>query len=355
MTSKLKFLAASSLVSIALMGANPAMAAGTTAGTSIKNDVTVSYSVGGVAQTDKQASDTFTVDRKINLSVVELDGVTTQVSPGQTAAVTAFTVTNTSNQTLDFAVAASQLVGGTAKHNGTDNFDVSNLQVFVDTNGNNIYDPGVDTATFIDELAADASRTVFILGDIANTRVTGDVAGVVLTATAREGGTIGTQGAVVTQTAGANTAGVDTVFADIAGKTDAARDGKFSSDDDYTVAAANLTVVKFSKIISDPFNNTTNPKAIPGAIIEYCIGVANATGSAPATNLNISDTLPTGITYLTSFGVKTNGTYTAASSTCSAGTGSGTFSGGTVSGTLNDVPGGGTNSLVFRATVNAGP
>jgi uncharacterized repeat protein (TIGR01451 family) len=36
-----------------------------------------------------------------------------------------------------------------------------------------------------------------------------------------------------------------------------------------------LTVVKLSVVYSDPVNNTTNPKAIPGAIVEYQIIVTN--------------------------------------------------------------------------------
>jgi uncharacterized repeat protein (TIGR01451 family) len=30
---------------------------------------------------------------------------------------------------------------------------------------------------------------------------------------------------------------------------------------------------------------------IPGAVVEYCIAVANAAGSATATNISVSDTL----------------------------------------------------------------
>ncbi len=353
MTSKLKLLAATSVIPLAMLGANPAYAEGTTAGTDIQNDVTVSYSVGGVAQTDETASDTFKVDRKINLTVAETDGITTDVAPGETGAVTTFTVTNTSNEVLDFNVSASQLAGGTAEHGGTDNFDITGLQVFVDSNGNGVYDPGTDTATFIDELAEDASIAVFVVGDIPGTQVTGDVSGVVLTATAREGGTAGgAVGAALTESAGANTAGVETVFADGAGETDGARDAAFSAGDDYTVAAADLAVVKFSTVISDPVNGTTNPKAIPGAVIEYCIAVTNAPGSATATGISISDTLPANITYDAGFGVTTNGSYDSVAGTCTAGAGTGSFSGGVVSGTLNDISGGGNSALVFRATVD---
>jgi len=359
MTSKLKLLAAASAVSMAMLGANPALAEGTTAGTDILNEVSVSYSVGGVAQADIDTSDTFKVDRKINLNVTEATPTgTTSVAPGETGAVTVFTVTNLSNEVLDFQVTASQLAGGTAEHGGTDNFDLTGLQVFVDTNGNGTYEPGIDTDTYVDELGEDASITVFVVGDVPAAQANGSVACVVLTATAREGGAAGAPiGALITESAGGNTANVETVFADGAGETDGARDAAFSAGDDYTVAAANLSVVKFSTVISDPVNGTTNPKAIPGATIEYCIGIENAAGAATATGLSISDTLPGNITYEPSFGVKINGTYTSgATPSCTAGTDDGTFASNTASsGTtpgLDDVAAGGNTSLVFRATVD---
>ena len=70
---------------------------GTIAGSTITNNVTVAYKVGGVTQNAITASDTFTVDRKVHLAIVEEGGATTQVSPGQLAAVTTFIVTNLSN------------------------------------------------------------------------------------------------------------------------------------------------------------------------------------------------------------------------------------------------------------------
>jgi uncharacterized repeat protein (TIGR01451 family) len=47
-----------------------------------------------------------------------------------------------------------------------------------------------------------------------------------------------------------------------------------------------LTVVKLSTVISDPVNGTVNPKAIPGAVVEYQIIVTN-----PATNPVDADTV----------------------------------------------------------------
>lgn len=340
-----------------VLGITPAFAAGTAAGSTITNTATVNYQVGGVAQTAINASNNITVDRKITLTVAEVGSATTTVAPGATAQVTSFTVTNTSNDTLDLGLTAAQLASGTAAHGGTDNFDVTGLSMFVDTNGNGTYDAGTDAAvTFLDEVAADASRTVFLVGAIPIARVNGDVAGVTLTAQARASGGVGSQGAVITETAGANTAGVDTVFADSAGPVagDAARDGKASDDDDYTVSAPTLTVTKQSRIVSDPINGSTNPKLIPGAIVEYCIVVANAAGGAAATSVAISDPLPAQTTFVAASSFL-NGTYTgsAPTGTCNLdGTAGGSVAAGTLSGTLGTVAAGTTRTLYFQVTIN---
>ncbi|WP_425231036.1 hypothetical protein [Sphingomonas sp.] len=337
---------------LALAGlATPALAAGTQAGTTITNTVTVNYQVGGVAQNAQTASDTFTVDRKINVTVAEVGNATIVVSPGQSQAVLTYSVTNLSNATLDFALTTAQQTGGAGAHSNTDNFDTTNAKIYVDTNGNGVWDAGDTLVTYLDELAADGTKTVFVLSDIPLGRATNDVAVVTLTATGREGGGAGAMGAALVQTAGANTSAMDTVFADGAGATDAARDAAFSARDDYTVSAAALTVTKVSKIISDPVNGTTNPKMIPGATVEYCITVANAAGGAAANNVALTDVLPTTTTYLSSFGILMNGTVTGAA--CNAdGAAGGTFASGAVSGTLASVAAGAARTMLFRVTIN---
>lgn len=57
-----------------------------------------------------------------------------------------------------------------------------------------------------------------------------------------------------------------------------------------------LGVTKVSTLISDPTNGTTNPRAIPGAVMEYCILVQNP-GSGTATNVVGTDTIPANLTY----------------------------------------------------------
>jgi uncharacterized repeat protein (TIGR01451 family) len=353
MTRHLRLLATASTLAVAALAATPAFAEGTAAGTTITNNVSLSYRVGGVDQTAVTASNSFTVDRKVNLTVAEVGNTTTSVSPGQQSAVTTFDVTNASNAPLDFALAVTQLSGGTAKHGGTDNFNGTDIKIFRDTNGNGSFDAGTDLeASYLDQVTADETRRVFVVANIPLNRATGDVAGVRLTATAAEATAAGSLGAIVTQTTGANTAGVDTVFADASttgGNT--AYDGIHFDEDDYTILAASLTATKTSRVISDPVNGTTNPKMIPGAVVEYCIAVANAAGSATASNVNVTDTLPSQTAYQAAFGVKLNGTVTGTA--CNAdGAGSGSHAAGVVSGTLADLLAGEARTLVFRVTIN---
>lgn len=347
-----KIAAGVSLAALTLGAVTPAHAASTPAGSSIVNNVTVDFKVGGVSQNQISASNSFVVDRKVNLMVAEVGSGTTSVSPGQSAAVTTFTVTNSTNATLDFGLAATNRSGGTAAHGGTDNFDVSNIKMYVDTNGNGTYDAGTDQqVTYLDQIAADAVVTVFVVADIPLGGSTGDVAGVRLTATAEDGSTAGSQGAVLTQTVGANTAGMDTVFADTNANGNTANDGISFAEDDYTVLGAAVTATKTSRVISDPINGTTNPKMIPGATVEYCIAVANAAGSANATNVVVTDPLPAQTTYDSTFGIKLNGTVTGV--TCNAdGVAGGTFSSNTVSGTIASLVAADTRTVVFRVTIN---
>jgi uncharacterized repeat protein (TIGR01451 family) len=352
MTRASKLLGATGLSVLAALGATPAMAAGTQAGNTIQNTATVSYSVGGVAQTNISASDTFTVDRKINVTVAQVGTTTTVVAPGQTDAVTTFTVTNTSNATLDFAINAAQLATGIAGANGgTDSFNGTDLRVFVESDGVAGYSAGDTAVTYLDELAADQQKTVYVLLNIPANQTNNGVAGVVLAATAREGGTSGSQGAVILATVGGNTAQMDTVFADAAGAVDAARDATHSAKSDYTVSAATLSANKSSLVLSDPVNGALTPKMIPGATVQYCIAVSNALGGATATGVNISDLLPAQTTFDSSYPVKVGGTTTLGACNLD-GANTGTFANGTVSGSLGNILPGTTKTVVFRVTVN---
>lgn len=289
------------------IGTGTVHAAGTASGTSISNLSTLNYSVGGVAQpaigssptgntSGAGTATTFVVDNRVNLTVTTTDATFVSVVPGATLQVTTFSVTNTGNTVQDFALASSQRANGTVLFGGTDNFDATACVQFAETNGTPGYQAGADTATFIDELAADASRTVYVVCSIPASQVNNDNAVVTLTATARAGGGAGAQGAALTETAGADTAGVDIVFGDAAGTDDAARDAQHSSRSAYRVVSAALSVAKVSTLICDPFNGTTNPKNIPGAIVRWTITISN-TGAASASLSTVADAINAATTF----------------------------------------------------------
>lgn len=351
---------ATSVLGLSFLGiavtATPAQAAGTTAGTTIVNSASISFQVNTITQTAITSAGSVTVDRVINLLVAEAGWGTTTVRPGQTRAVAAFMMANTSNATLDFLPLVGQAAGGAAAHGDTDTFDVTNGSFFVDTNVNGVFDSGIDTeVTFFDEVPADTSRTFFYVADIPTDLVNGAVAGITVTVTAREGGTTGTQGVELTQATGANTAAIDTIFADGAGSADAARDGAFSAKGDYTVFTAALSAFRSNMVISDPVNGTNNPKTIPGALVEFCLAVSNAAGAATASDITIAETLAANLIYDSTFGIYENGTVTNGNCNTSGaggGTTGGTYSGGKLTGTIGTLAAGETRTVRYRATVN---
>jgi len=285
-----------------------ASAVGTDAGVTVSNRATVNYTVGTVAQAPIESSPTgnsnpgvgnganttFVVDNRINLNVTELSGNATVVSPGQTGVVTAFTVSNTGNATQGYQLSASNLVGG-AVFGNTDNADVSiPLLVFVDNPGAGgtagVYDAAFDTAANVDTLAEDGSVVVFIVANVPLTATNGQFSNVRLQARAAVPGTNGAT--LEAETAGADTAGIDIVFGDTG------RDATATADDQYSVQSAALTITKASTVISDPFNGTTDQKAITGAVIEYVVSIAN-TGTVSAGSIQLSDTLDATLTFAT--------------------------------------------------------
>jgi len=249
---------------------------GTPSGDTITNTATVNYTVNSVNQTPVSASTSFLVDTVINLNVT--GGVTYNVTPGALAEVATYTVTNTSNITSDFTL------GVTDEDAGALDFDMSNLVIHVD-NGDNVYNAVDDTATSITGLASGASVTVFVTGDVPGTATNNQDAPVRLTATA-----INPLDSL---------AWVNDLGADLPGTVQivVANDDAFG-DDTFHVQTATLGVTKTSLVITDNLvPPSANPKAIPGATVEYTITIAN-TGSQAATLQSISDPMPAATTFL---------------------------------------------------------
>ena len=357
-----QLLGAVSAVALIAVSSTPAMAEGIRAGTDITNTVTVDYQVNGVDQTQETATDTFAVDRRVNVTVTAVD-TPKDVSPGQDDTFLTFDVTNLSNDVIDLDLSAT-LEAGTAG-------DIGAFTIYEDTNNNGTFDAADQVITFLDEVATDATERVFVVADIALTAANGDSFDVSLNADAHEGDTAGSLGAELTESAGdsADPTVVDTVLADgsnALGLTgDADNDGSFSAQGTLNVAGADVTVVKSSVVVSDPVNGTTNPKAIPGAVIRYCIAVTNASGAADATNISVVDNLPGDVdfntgTILRDTSVSITGSGATAIAECTGGSApttaaEGSYDSGTntVSGTLSTITGGNSSGLSFEVTIPA--
>jgi len=332
-------------------------AAGTAAGTQVTNEVTLSYTVGGISQTDIVEDDDngFLVDNKNDVLVTTDDTVSVKVTPGSTAQVLTFTVKNEGNNVQDFILSVSD---AGAAFSLSDNFNATSQSIFVEDGTTAGYQSGEDTETYIDELAADAEVKVYVVSAIPLSQADGDVSIITLTAQVAEGGTASSQGAATVNDTGADVEDtVQIVWADSAGETDSATDGKHSDASAYEVQSASLTAAKGSCVIWDPVNTTTNPKRIPGAVVRYTIQVANASGAQDATDVNVTDSLNANLTYgVGSSGLTQTARIVTESCDCaSPGTSNGdsiSESSGTVTATFDTITAGTTECAYFDVTID---
>ncbi|HEY9181860.1 MAG TPA: hypothetical protein VIQ99_01595, partial [Gammaproteobacteria bacterium] len=285
----------------------------TPAGTFINNRATVNYTVGGAPQTPIESSPTgnttpgvtagadttFVVDNRVDLTVAESSGNATITAPGATTPWLAFTVTNTGNATQGYQLSFTE-EAGTLLFGNTDNddFGVGNLLLLVDEDpslgqgtGNDLFD-GTETATAIDSLAPGYSVTVFVVSpNVPLTLTNGDFANVRLQAQTAVAGTNGAT-LVVASTVANDPTTVEILFAD------AGNDATQSAADQFAVQSAALTVTKTQTVIDDGFGSAS-PRAIPNAVVEYTITVANGSTTTAATGVAISDPIPAATTFQT--------------------------------------------------------
>ncbi len=251
----------------------PAMAAGVPAGTLIENTATASYDSGGGTQSIDSNTVSLRVDELLDVAVATRDGALVTI---RDSAVLAFSVTNTGNGPESYVLTASNSVSG-------NDFDSEIDGLAIDTNGNRVYDEGVDTllanGATSTSIAADGAITVFVLVSAPTGISDGDSSQVQLTAAASTG--TGAPGRVFS---GAGEGGGDAVV------------GASGADDDdrgrLAASFASLTLAK-TGVVSDPFGGS---EPVPGATITYTIR-ASASGSGDITGLVISDNYPTGTTY----------------------------------------------------------
>ncbi|WP_373492170.1 hypothetical protein [Parasphingorhabdus sp.] len=311
------------------MGSSAVLAAGTVAGTDIVNIAQASYDApgGGSPVTIDSNTVTIKVDELLNVTVVSSDPGDVTSTPGSTAQVMTYKVTNSGNGSEAFALTADTARPG-------DEFDTSLEQIILDSNGNGVYDPGVDTIYTTGSndplLAPDESVTVFILSTIPASANDADRAEIELAAAATTGS--GTPGTLF---AGQGDGGGDAVVGSTG--ADSAASGFF------VVRASDVTLVKSATII-DPFGGS---EAVPGAVIVYQL-VATTVGTADLTNLAIRDDIPADTTYK-SGSITLEG---AALGDAGDDGDAGSFDSGAIAVALGTLPGGQSRTITFQVTID---
>lgn len=313
-------VARAALITTALLFAmaNNALAAGTTSGTPIVNSATISYSVDGTLQPVVDAQTTFLVGTTINLTLTETNTTFTPVAAGSSLQATSFTLTNLGNDDQGYNLTANN--SSLDAFTQVDIFDVTTFAYYID-NGSVVgsWDATDTLITYVDSLAPDASIALLVTATIPISQADTEQSTISLTAVTT---TDGTTTAVVETTGAYDSSVVQIVFSDPATSAAGTDPGQTEGDasavalDAYRLVTATLTVTKSTAVYSDPANGTTDPKAIPGAIITYTITIAN-NGSGTATDISITDI----VNEITATTVVFNTLYDDGSITCATGQG----------------------------------
>lgn len=263
------------LMLLALSVHKSALAVGTSAGIDITNTANVDYVVAGSSGT-ASGSVSFRVDEKLDVNVSWQDAANVVVTTPDTNQVLTYLLSNTGNGNDSYVLTVQNTLGG-------DQFNPTFVDIYLDTNGNGMFNPGADTLYnpgFNDpSLAADTSLSIFVRNNIPAGRIVGDLGNSQLIATSNT-----LSGAPGTALPGAGDGGSTAVVGTSGG----------SGNDigTYEVANATVNLVK-SVAITDPFGGN---QPVTGATLIYSIDVT-VTGPGTATTVVITDPLPANTTY----------------------------------------------------------
>jgi len=265
------------VILLALVLQQPTFAVGTTAGIDISNTATVDYVMGGSSTSANSNTATFRVDEIIDVTVSWQDAANIGVGTPDANQVLTYLLTNTGNGNDRYTLSVEN------NPPGIDQFDPLLVNIYLDTNGNGNYNPGVDTQysspTNVPVLAADASLAIFVLNDIPDSLAANDLGNSQLIATSN---TIsGTPGASFANGGDNNTTAVV-----------GASGGSSNDIGTYVVSNTTVSLIK-SVVITDPLGGN---QPMPGATMTYRIDVS-VSGPGTATGVVITDPIPANTTY----------------------------------------------------------
>ncbi len=313
-----------------------AEAAGTPAGTVIQNIATLTYSIGGVPSTAITPPASFTVAEVINVTLVSQDAANVAVSSPDSNRALTFLLTNTGNGPETFSLVRNNAVAG-------DNYDPSNGSagaIFLENglqpgfqasgpNADTLYLPGSNDPN----LAADASRIVYVVSDTPAALVTGNIGRVELTAASTTAGAAGA--APGTTLPGLGQGGVDAVVG--ATRAQAKQTGG------YVVSGV---AVAIAKTVVNVVDQAGGASVRSGSIVTYRIVLA-VNGQGVAQGLALNDPLPANTTY-----VANSITFDGQARTDAADADNAEFSGGAVKVRLGDITAPVSHTIEFRVVIN---
>lgn len=301
----------------------PCLAAGVSAGTLIESTASATYDTGAGRNTVASNKVSLRIDEVIDAALSALDPGTVPLA-GATATLT-FALTNTGNGPEAFRISGS-VVAGSA-------FDPVINTVAIDSNGNGIYDSGIDqivaAGAATPELAAGASVTVFVLVGPSGSPTDGDEGRITIRAQALTGG--GTPG---TALPGQGAGGSDAIIGSSGGSA------QITSL--LVIRSATVQISK-SYTISDPFGGT---EAVPGAFVTFTLNT-QVLGTGNVTNLTVTDPIPAGSRYVAGSLSLQNAPLTDASDSDSGSAGA-----NGIEVRLGDLPGGSQRAITFRIQID---
>ena len=301
-----------------------AQAAGVTAGTLIQNTASATYTSGADSLTVTSNTVSLRVDELLDVAVTSLDAAAQTLGSGST--VLTYKVTNTGNGSEAFRITANPTVSG----NG---FDAAIQTIAIDTNGNGVYDAGVDQVVTNGgnsaAVAPDGTITVFVVTTLPAGVANDATSQLRLTAAASTG--TGTPGAA---------------FSGQGGGGGAAVVGSSSGQDDALgslIARTSAVSLTKSFTILDPIGGS---QPVPGAIVTFSIR-ADVGGSGQVSSLRVTDPIPAGTTY-----VPGSLTLEAAPLTDAADADAGTASAAGIDVNLGTQNGGSSRTVTFKTKIN---
>ncbi|MEZ5742546.1 MAG: hypothetical protein R3D89_02130 [Sphingomonadaceae bacterium] len=321
-------IAASALAIATIIAATPAYAAGVAAGTLIENTAQATFDDGTGTTTVNSNTVSVQVDELLDVTIASQDASAVPLNPD--TAILTFEITNTGNGPEAYNLTANPTVTG-------NDFDTTIDEIAYDSNGNGIYDPGVDTVIAqggaTPSIDADNTLTIFVIASSPTGALTdGDTSQVNLLAEAVTG-----TGPAGTTFAGQGVGGSDAVV----GTTNADADTDGSIIFNFTPPPT-VTLVK-SAAVSDPFGGS---EAVPGATVTFTI-VATVNGTGSVTGLHVTDAIPADTTYAAG-----SLTLDAGSLTDASGDDSGIGGASGIDVDLGTVASGNSHTVTFDVTIN---